>query len=77
MLDHQAQELPVGYLFGSALWLSATLTIPSPSLAAVNFFLGLVGIVQLTRIGLAQGNAKPVADKIEEVKEEVKEVVKA
>ncbi|KAM3502331.1 hypothetical protein MY10362_004924 [Beauveria mimosiformis] len=42
-------------------------------LAAVNFFLGLVGIVQVSRILLARGAATEVAEAVEEVKEEVKE----
>jgi hypothetical protein len=41
-------------------------------LAAVNFFLGMVGIVQLTRIGLWHQSQKALAAKPEEVKEVVK-----
>lgn len=43
------------------------------SLAAVNFFLGIVGIVQCTRIGLYHQSqkGKSLADKAEEVKEAV------
>ncbi|KAJ9155671.1 hypothetical protein NKR23_g1810 [Pleurostoma richardsiae] len=47
-------------------------------LAAVNFFLGIVGIVQVTRIAMWQSSQKktqlPAA---EDVKEEAKEVIKA
>ncbi|TPX10747.1 uncharacterized protein E0L32_008316 [Thyridium curvatum] len=48
-------------------------------LAAVNFFLGIVGVVQCTRIFMwhqSQKN-KTLPEKVEEVKEEVKEAVKA
>ncbi|KAL2131625.1 hypothetical protein VTI74DRAFT_4809 [Chaetomium olivicolor] len=41
-------------------------------LAAVNFFLGMVGIVQCTRIGLWHQSQKSIAAKSEEVKEVVK-----
>ncbi|KAJ6780252.1 hypothetical protein PWT90_04225 [Aphanocladium album] len=44
-------------------------------LAAVNFFLGLVGIVQVSRILLARGaSSADVAEAVEEVKEEAKEL---
>ncbi|KAL3954694.1 hypothetical protein VFPBJ_00158 [Purpureocillium lilacinum] len=50
-------------------------------LAAVNFFLGLVGIVQLTRIGMHESAKKDsnntVADVVEDVKQDVKDVVKS
>ncbi|UNI24030.1 hypothetical protein JDV02_009810 [Purpureocillium takamizusanense] len=48
-------------------------------LAAVNFFLGLVGIVQLTRIGMHESAKKnnPVAEVVEDVKQDVKDAVKA
>lgn len=47
-------------------------------LAAVNFFLGLVGVIQITRILMHDASKKDtVAGAIEEVKEEVKEKVKA
>jgi len=53
----------------------------SRSLAAVNFFLGLVGIVQLTRIGMHESAKKDsnntVADVVEDVKQDVKDVVKS
>lgn len=48
-------------------------------LAAVNFFLGVVGIVQVTRILLynqSQKNKSPV-EKVEDKVKEVKEAVKA
>ncbi|KAL2023589.1 hypothetical protein VTK56DRAFT_2197 [Thermocarpiscus australiensis] len=38
-------------------------------LAAVNFFLGIVGVVQLTRIGLYHQSQKALAAKAEEAKE--------
>ncbi len=41
------------------------------SLAAVNFFLGIVGIVQCTRIGLYHQSQKALESKSEEVKEAV------
>lgn len=48
------------------------------SLAAVNFFLGLVGLVQLGRIATHKpSTTEQVADAIEEVKEEIKDKVKA
>ncbi|KAJ3472095.1 hypothetical protein NLG97_g11291 [Lecanicillium saksenae] len=44
-------------------------------LAAVNFFLGLVGIVQVSRILMARGTTSAdVAEAVEEVKEEAKEL---
>ncbi|OAA75315.1 UPF0041 domain protein [Akanthomyces lecanii RCEF 1005] len=43
-------------------------------LAAVNFFLGLVGIVQVSRILMARGAGNEVAEVVEEVKEEAKVV---
>jgi hypothetical protein len=46
------------------------------SLAAVNFFLGIVGVVQVSRIvsyNMSQKN-KTVGDQVEEAKESVKEV---
>lgn len=46
------------------------------SLAAVNFFLGVVGVVQCTRIGLWHQSQKGLPAKVEAVKEEVKEEVK-
>lgn len=53
--------------------------LPLYRLAAVNFFLGIVGVVQCTRIFMwhqSQKN-KTLPEKVEEVKEEVKEAVKA
>ncbi|KAJ6443857.1 UPF0041 domain protein [Purpureocillium lavendulum] len=47
-------------------------------LAAVNFFLGLVGIVQLTRIGMYESEKKKtLAGVVEDVKQDVKDNVKA
>ncbi|KJZ75870.1 hypothetical protein HIM_04694 [Hirsutella minnesotensis 3608] len=47
-------------------------------LAAVNFFLGLVGIVQLTRIGLYESTKnKSVPQVVDDAKEEAKKSVKA
>lgn len=49
-------------------------------LAAVNFFLGVVGVVQVTRIMLwrsSQKNNPTVADAVAEVKDEAKEAVKS
>lgn len=43
-------------------------------LAAVNFFLGLVGIVQVSRILLARNAGAEVAEAVEDVKEEAKEI---
>jgi hypothetical protein len=45
------------------------------SLAAVNFFLGIVGLVQISRIALYNSNKKEGL--VEEVKEEVKEAKEA
>lgn len=48
------------------------------SLAAVNFFLGLVGIVQVSRIAMYESaKKKGIADVVEDVKEDVKDKVKA
>ena len=48
------------------------------SLAAVNFFLGLVGIVQLTRIGMYESEKKKtLAGVVADVKQDVKDNVKA
>jgi hypothetical protein len=76
--DYQAQELsvrltriPIFYSFQRETGLTKF-----NSLAAVNFFLGMVGIVQVTRITLyhqSQKNA-PAASAVEEVKEAVKSV---
>lgn len=41
------------------------------SLAAVNFFLGVVGVVQCTRILMWQQSQKGLPAKVEEVKEAV------
>ena len=47
------------------------------SLAAVNFFLALVGITQVTRIGLHESSKKKsAAALVEDAKEDVKENVK-
>ncbi|TQV93332.1 hypothetical protein V2A60_010241 [Cordyceps javanica] len=43
-------------------------------LAAVNFFLGLVGIVQVSRILLARGVTAEVAEVVDEAKKDAKEV---
>lgn len=40
-------------------------------LAAVNFFLGCVGVVQLTRIGMWHQSQKAIEAKSEEAKEAV------
>ncbi|ROT37631.1 UPF0041-domain-containing protein [Sodiomyces alkalinus F11] len=45
-------------------------------LAAVNFFMGMVGIVQLTRIFLHEQSKKGVVGAVQEIKEEVKQEVK-
>jgi FMN-dependent NADH-azoreductase len=47
----------------------------SNRLAAVNFFLGIVGIVQMSRIAIYKMNQgeNPIAEAVAEVKEEVKE----
>lgn len=42
------------------------------SLAAVNFFLGVVGIVQVTRILLNQSAQKTIAEAAVDIKDEVK-----
>ena len=42
------------------------------SLAAVNFFLGLVGIVQVSRILMYRSSQKDLPAAVEEVKEAVK-----
>lgn len=49
-------------------------------LAAVNFFLGVVGVVQVTRIMLwrsSQKDIQTVGEAVAEAKEEVKEAVKS
>jgi hypothetical protein len=47
------------------------------SLAAVNFFLALVGITQVTRIGLHESSKKKsAAALVEDAKDDVKENVK-
>ncbi|KAI6778941.1 uncharacterized protein J7T54_003877 [Emericellopsis cladophorae] len=46
-------------------------------LATVNFFLAMVGIVQLTRIGLYESSKKSAGEAVADVKEEVKHNVKA
>lgn len=49
----------------------------STSLATVNFFLGVVGITQVTRILLWRNSQKgSIAETVEDVKEEVKQDVK-
>ncbi|KAK4151329.1 hypothetical protein C8A00DRAFT_17258 [Chaetomidium leptoderma] len=45
-------------------------------LAAVNFFLGIVGVVQCTRIGLWHQSQKALTDNAESLKDQVKEEVK-
>ena len=47
------------------------------SLAAVNFFLALVGITQVTRIALHESSKKGAAGVVEDVKQDVKENVEA
>lgn len=48
------------------------------SLAAVNFFLGLVGIVQVSRILMYESaKKKGLAEVVEDVKKDVKDQVKA
>ena len=46
-------------------------------LATVNFFLAMVGIVQLTRIGLYESSKKSAGEAVADVKEEVKHNVEA
>lgn len=46
-------------------------------LAAVNFFLGAVGVVQVTRILMWQNSQKALPPVVESVKEEVKDAVKS
>ncbi|KAL1870269.1 hypothetical protein VTK73DRAFT_2718 [Phialemonium thermophilum] len=46
-------------------------------LAAVNFFLGIVGVVQVTRIVLYHQSQKSLPQKAEEVKDEAKEAIKS
>lgn len=48
-------------------------------LAAVNFFLGLVGVVQVSRILIYNSSQKDktLVDEAKEVKEEVKDAVKS
>lgn len=56
------------------------LTYPPRRLAAVNFFLGLVGIVQCSRIFLykqSQKDKTAVPASVDEAKQEIKEVVKS
>jgi len=56
------------------------LTCPTPSLAAVNFFLGLVGVTQVTRIMLWQQSQKKKASVpavVEDAKDQIKDAVKS
>lgn len=72
VLDHQAQELSVRSFdcFPQNTWAPR---LTRHSLAAVNFFLGIVGIVQVTRIGLYHQSQKALAaNPVEEAKEAVK-----
>lgn len=71
MLDHQAQELPVRHEGSRKRNVSTNLF----SLAAVNFFLGVVGVVQCSRILMWQQSQKSVGDLAKDVKEDVKEAV--
>ena len=50
MLDYQAQELPVCFHPPSPPITNITLIQTPNSLAAVNFFLGVVGVIQVSRI---------------------------
>ena len=47
------------------------------SLAAVNFFLGLVGIVQVSRIAMYHSAHKEEAAKVEATKEAAEETIKS
>jgi hypothetical protein len=47
------------------------------SLAAVNFFLGIVGVIQVSRIVMYNQSQKGSPLTVEAVKEDVKEEVKA
>jgi hypothetical protein len=78
--DHQAEELSVSYISFSArlrpagphACLGSGLTFSFLGrLAAVNFFLGIVGIVQVSRIVAYNQSKKknPVQGAIEEVKQ--------
>ena len=75
--DHQAQELSVRSLpLPSPVKTNSCLFRPiltQHSLAAVNFFLGVVGVVQCARIGLYHQSQKAALaeGKAEEVKEAV------
>lgn len=44
-------------------------------LAAVNFFMGMVGVIQLTRIFMYEQSKKGIAGAVEEMKEDVKKEV--
>ncbi|KAK2751694.1 upf0041 domain protein [Colletotrichum kahawae] len=46
-------------------------------LAAVNFFLGIVGVVQVSRILIWQSSQKSAGEVAQEIKEDAKEAVKA
>lgn len=85
VLDHQAQELPVTRPL-LHINHSKILTNFPPSLAAVNFFLGIVGLIQITRIAThepstAADSVKAVVEDVKqearEIKAEVKENIKA
>jgi hypothetical protein len=84
VLDHQAQELPVSSIssfcpsytnqayFKTNNGGEAMLTSPpTHSLAAVNFFLGCVGVIQVSRILAYQRSIKDKtpAQNLEEVKD--------
>lgn len=77
VLDHQAQELPVRPP-STQVYKNTPKPTNMNSLAAVNFFLGLVGIVQVSRILMYESDKKKgLVEVVEDVKEDVKDKVKA
>lgn len=66
---HPSQELPVSRLPNRRKVPMANTS--TPSLAAVNFFLALVGITQLTRIAMHESSKKSGDQIVEDVKADV------
>ena len=76
MLRHPSQEhsVRVSILSASPTPVETHTNIFRASLAAVNFFLAIVGITQLTRIALYESSkSKDAAEIVADVKKDVKE----
>ena len=75
VLRHPTQELPVSRQLPSQTTNPGSDRVAS--LAAVNFFLAIVGIIQVSRIAQYElGKNKSVAGVVEDVKQDVKENIK-